>query len=366
MFRNSTNAFLVPASSALFSMGFFTISFTFPLLAEHLSYGPSFIGLLGIFIGIPFALFALFMKNKDLSVLWKVVKYATLVMLPASLFFVVVNASTLIPLILLADLAAAAFFVAAEMGIGRSSTDRLAERYSAAWGIPNLIAPLVAGYILQISNFVWVYAIALGFFVVAVLFVPRADEQEVDSISVRGAHVSLMVVMPLLFAGISAGFFYYVFIPYLRALGTQYFIIGIVGSVPAVSSALGFLALERVKSRSWTLFALTSAILLCLPLLLYITHGFIISAAVFALSGVGSAIAFSKLLAYISKSSSSSQGVFYYEGLFGVGFIVGSLLGGFLFQYYGFLAIIVVFVPSLIYVVFFAASRNSPRMSAIS
>ena len=70
---------------------------------------------------------------------------------------------------------------------------------------------------------------------------------------------------------------------------------------------------------------------------------------IFAISGIGSAIAFSKLLAYTSKSSSAAQRVFDYELFSGLGFIYGSLGGGLLFQYFGFLAAITVFVPSLVY-----------------
>lgn len=346
-------------------MGFFTISFTFPLLAEHMGYGTSFLGFLGIFIGIPFAVFALFMKRLDLSILWKIIRYATIVMLPASLFFVFVDPVTLVPLILLADLSAAAFFVAAEMGIGQSQTEKLAERYSAAWGIPNLVAPLIAGYILQISSFAWLYGISLVFFVAAVMFVPRLEKARGPPRVDLGSKLSMSYLFPLLFAGISAGFFYYVLIPYFKSLGTSYFLVGVIGSVPAITSAIGFLILERMRTKAWLMFALASALLLSLPVILLLSHGLVVTTVIFALSGIGSAIAFSKLLAYISKSSSASEGVFYYELLFGIGFIIGSLTGGFLFQFYGFVGAIMIFVPSLVYAIMLPslgrASVTSPE-----
>ena len=82
---------------------------------------------------------------------------------------------------------------------------------------------------------------------------------------------------------------------------------------------------------------------------LILNHGFTFMLVIFARSGIGSAIAFSKLLAYTSKSSSAAQGVFDYELFFGLGFIYGSLGGGWLFQYFGFLAAIIIFIPSLEY-----------------
>ncbi len=82
---------------------------------------------------------------------------------------------------------------------------------------------------------------------------------------------------------------------------------------------------------------------------LILNHGFTFMPVIFAISGISSAIAFSKLLAYTSKSSSAAQRVFDYELFSGLGFIYGSLGGGLLFQYFGFLAAITVFVPSLVY-----------------
>ncbi len=81
---------------------------------------------------------------------------------------------------------------------------------------------------------------------------------------------------------------------------------------------------------------------------LMLNHGFTFMLVIFAISGIGSAIALSKPLAYISKSSSAAHGVFDYELFFGLGFIYGSLGGGLLFQYFGFLAAIIIFVPSMV------------------
>jgi len=80
-------------------------------------------------------------------------------------------------------------------------------------------------------------------------------------------------------------------------------------------------------------------------------HSVLVIAILFAVAGIGSAVAFSKILSYISRSSSSSYGVLYYESLFGTGFISGSISGGYIFQYFHYLSALVIFSPALIYVI---------------
>lgn len=353
------NSILLPLSSALFAMGFFSLSFSFPLVAEHLQYSAGLIGLLGLFSGLPFPLVALFTIRMGSTSLLRVIRFTILIMVPASLLFLVLNNWTFIPLLICADMITAAYFVAVEMKIGRSSTKNLAERYSVAWGIPNLIAPIIAGFVLQSYGFNFLFLVASSFFIATVVFTPRIDESDHEQHEARKIRSSFLLVMPMLFGGIAAGFFFYVMIPHLRDIGISYFVIGVIGSVPPLFSALVFLVLNKVQSQSWNTYAAVSAALLAFPVVLFFNHDLLVLVLVFALTGSGSAIAFSKILAYLSKTSSSSQGVFYYETFFGIGYIAGSITGGFLFQVIGFVAVIPIFVPALIYAVFISLKRSN-------
>jgi hypothetical protein len=82
-----------------------------------------------------------------------------------------------------------------------------------------------------------------------------------------------------------------------------------------------------------------------------LTRNIYIIAALLVLSGVGASIGMSKVLAYISETSSPRIGVFYYELLFGLGFMTGSFVQSVLFQYFGSITIIAMFSLPLFYVI---------------
>jgi len=215
--------------------------------------------------------------------------------------------------------------------------------------VPNLIAPVIAGLVLQILGFVPLFVVTTIFFAATVVFLPVGGVGSRKPQIKRKSGISLALVLPMLFGGLSPGFLYYVINPYLRTLDTQYLIIGIIGSIPALFSAISFIFLSRVRSEVWYRYSIVSAFLLGVPILLFFQHSLLLIAILFAMAGIGAAVAFSKILSYISRSSSSSFGVLYYETLFGVGFIAGSLSGGYLFDYFGFASTLIIFSPALVY-----------------
>ncbi len=356
------NPWLIPIASGLFSMGFFSLSFSFPLLADRLHYSTGEIGLLGIATGTPFPIITLLMVKFDSIKIFRVLRFSILFMVPVSILFIFFASKALVPLIASADILAAAYFISAEMGIGVSDTDNLAEHYSAAWGIPNLIAPAIAGFVLQSYSFEALYIMTVAFFILTIVFIPR-HEESVRSENRRNGKASMLLVLPMLFGGMSAGFFYYVIIPYLKISGLTYIVVGIVGSIPPLVSALVFLLLGRIRSQVWIRYSIVSALLLSAPLLLFLSHQIISLSILFALTGSGSAIAFSKILSYISRTTSATKGIFYYETLFGIGFITGSISGGFLFQYIGYMSGIVIYTPALIYAISLLIASARSRSS---
>ena len=349
MDRQFNSPLLVSAVSALFSMGFFALTFSFPLYADHLHYSSGFIGFLGIFVGIPFIIFAYLLLRKTGKQLLIALRLSILLMVPVSLMFLFISNYLFILLVVLADILGALFYVSVELGIGSTDADNLAERYSTAWGIPNLVAPLIAGLVLQFSGFVPLFIVTIIFFAAAVAFLPVGGIGARKEENLRKSGISLALVLPMLFGGLSPGFLFYVIIPYLRILQTPYVIIGVIGSIPAFFSAVSFIVLSRTKSEEWHKYSIISALLLGVPLLVFAFHSIVMIAILFAFAGIGAAVAFSKILSYISRSSSSSYGVLYYESLFGIGFIAGSISGGYIFEYFGFLSALIIFSPALIY-----------------
>jgi hypothetical protein len=359
--RQFNSPLLLSAVSALFSMGFFALTFSFPLYADHLHYSSGFIGFLGIFVGIPFIVFAYLLLKKTSKQLLAALRLSIILMVPVSLLFLLVSEYLFVLLVVSADVLGALFYVSVELGIGSTDADNLAERYSTAWGIPNLVAPLIAGLILQLSGFVPLFAVTIIFFAATVAFLPIGGIGARNPEIRRKSGISLTIVLPMLFGGLSPGFLFYVIVPYLRVLQTPYLIIGVIGSIPAFFSAVSFIVLSRVKSEEWHKFSIISALLLGVPILVFAFHSVVMIAVLFAFAGIGAAVAFSKILSYISRSSSSSFGVLYYESLFGIGFIAGSISGGYIFEYFGYLSALIIFSPALIYVVAMISIVKSGR-----
>ena len=349
MDRRFSDPVIVSLSSAFFSMGFFALTFSFPLFADKLHYSAGFIGFLGIFAGIPFPVFAYLMTKFGGKALLSSLKVSMIAMIPVATVFILFSENLFIPLVIVADLAGAAFYVSMELGIGNINSSNLAERYSAAWGIPNLISPAIAGVVLEDLGYRYLFFVSLIFFLVSIIFIPMRGLEIRHHSDSQKTRFSIYLIMPMLFGGLSAGFFFYVMIPYLRLIGLPYIVIGIVGAVPPFFSAAAFIVLNRIRSENWKSYATASALLLSTPLALYFSQSILTVGIVFAMGGFGSAIAFSKVLSYISRGSSPSAGVFYYETLFGIGFILGSLFGGLIFNYFKFVAVIAIFLPSLIY-----------------
>jgi hypothetical protein len=87
---------------------------------------------------------------------------------------------------------------------------------------------------------------------------------------------------------------------------------------------------------------------------------------VLAIGGVGVSVGFSKILAYLSETSSPGTGVFYYESLFGIGFIMGSLAGSALYSYFAMTGVLILFAAPLMYLFLklsksFFDNRNKSR-----
>jgi MFS family permease len=342
--------FNLMALSTFFSVGWFSISFVFPLLALRYNYTYSDIGLLGIFFSVPFIIISyLYTKFSVLGFRNRIVmSVAGLSVL--SLLFFVHDSYVFIILVCITDILQAVFWITVEISLGYSDDPVVSEKYSTAWGIPNLIVPLVAGVVLEYLGFRPIFIIASVSFILGLLFIPEEKKfaRKKDS-----GMPKLIMVLPMLFAGVFSGFFYYVMIPYLRVSGLQYIEIGIASFVPPMILAFGFAIMSTKPLKNITRTVILSSLLLATPLflLIYNVDWFIVGIA--AVASVGSSLAFGRVLSYTSGTSSPEMGIFYYEGLFAVGFIIGSVVGGFLFEMAAFYSVVFVFSLPLFYSAWF-------------
>ena len=333
-------------SSFFFSVGWFSVAFSMPLLGVRYGFSSTQIGALGFLMAFPFILFSYLMRNSRSDKFLKILRYVPLVITACSLVFIISSPVFYVIGVAIADLMQGLYWIVIEIYLGFVDIKKGAEKYSFSWGVPNFAIPLIMGFVIMDFGFRALFIISAISCIVAFVTTPAVHFPRVQ---VENRKLQFMQIIPVMFVGVSAGFLYYVVIPYLKVSGLAYNYIGILASIPALVMATGFLFLITMKEVGIRKVAMISSILLSFPLLFVVFHSALDIAIISVVTGIGSSIAFSKILSYITGSSSPSYGVFYFESLFGAGFIVGSLIGGFLFGVFGFYACALLFVLPIMY-----------------
>ncbi len=344
---SSKNAsFSLFISTLSFGSGWFSLSFAIPLLAQNIGYSYVVIGILGFLASLPFPVVAfIYLKSG-----YRMLRYGTIIPLVSltalSLLFYFYYRSYFIPLTIIASLIQAPWWIATEISLGTFSGTRNAEKYSAGWGIPNALAPILMGVILQISGYEIVFLVSMVAFIVGALTSPRPG-----ILSMKNAEkpVKRIYLLSLFFAGIFSGFIYFVMEPVLRAHGFNYLIIGGVISLYGVVAAIGYIILNYSRDLNISTYSALSALLIVPTALIGVFLNIYTIVIVVILAGLGVSISMSKVLSYIAGSSDLKRGVFYYETFFGTGFMAGSLLQDVLYQYIGKVTILIMFIAPLAY-----------------
>lgn len=342
-----SNSFRLLASSILFSVGLFSLIFSFPLLATSYNYSYSFIGFLGVVLAIPFIVIAAIYTRLDFKYLRPGTVFSYVGSIVIAILLIFRNQYTFIYIYIVASLVQAFWWITSEISLSLVQGEGNAEKYSAGWGVPNAIVPMVAGVIVQYLSFTVLFLISATSFALGLLFIPKYDFKPVR---VRFSNVKLRYMASLLFAGISMGFIFFVIVPVLRYYEISYSVIGVIVGIFGASSAVGYILLNFMKDRSIRFYSILSSVLVFPTFIFGLNHDIILVSMLMVSMGLGTAVAMSKILAYVTVSSSVRLGVFYYEAVFGVGTMIGSFGGGLLFQYFGGMAIVVLFTLPIVYI----------------
>lgn len=342
-------------STFLFGMGWFIISFTFPLEAEHYNLGHMVTGLLGLAVSVPFPLVAyLYLKRGDRH-LFKLLLFAQILIALFSFIFLVHSRVLFVILVIITGSLQGFYWVSLEVSMGSVPGKRTAEKYSVAWGIPSFISPVIAGYLLQYISFNTMVILSA---IILAAAIPLVQKYRIGEVPAGSGDLDAYNIVPLIFAGIVLGFFSYSLIPMLRISGFEYYVLGIYGSVLGGSMALGFLAFSVLKADNIRTLNLLSAVLMATPIMIAFSRNVYLLGTVTALSGFGVAVAFSKVLAYIFRTADPVRGTYYYELFLAIGYGSGSTLGGVLAAYLGYNSLLVVFLFPFVYLAYLLRNKD--------
>ncbi len=333
-------------SSFFFSAGWFSLAFSIPLLGVRYGFNSSEIGSLGVLLASPFIMFSYLLRHSTSDRMLGALRYPPIVMALTSLLLIPLSTLLFLLAIAITNVMQGLYWITIEIYLGSADLDRGAEKYSVSWGIPNFMMPLIMGFVILYLGFTAVFIFAAIACFLSFLISPTVHFGRIIE---RPNRLDLRYISPIFFVGLSSGFIYYVLVPYLKEIGIPYGDIGMVAAIPGLILALGFILLVRFSPKSGKRVVVFTSILLSAPILLVAANDIIAIALVSVLVGIGSSIGFSKILSYITLSSDQSYGVFYFESLFGGGFIAGSLVGGILYGLIGFLSCLAIFLFPLAY-----------------
>ncbi|GGM77888.1 hypothetical protein GCM10007108_15080 [Thermogymnomonas acidicola] len=335
-------------SSLFFGIGWFALSFTFPLQAVRFGFNYSFTGLVGLIGSLPFVIAAtIYLRSTDRMIATGI-RAPPLILFTLSIVFQFLDRANFIPLVVVSSVAQAFWWVSIEVSLGSMEASGSAEKYSAAWGVPNAAVPLVAGYIIQYTGFRYMYLAGTAAFLVSFLTLPRPAHVPPGR---SKSNPKARYIVPLAFAGLASGFLYYVFVPYLRLSHFSYGTIGLLVGIYGISSATGYVALVFVRGSSERAYAALSSALVSSVSVLFATRDVFAILLALIITGFGASFAMSKILAYISERTTPRLGVFYYETFFGIGFVTGAFGMGSMLQFAGILPVVLSLLSPLIYVV---------------
>lgn len=347
------------SSSFLFGMGWFTVSFAFPLEADAYHLGNVVTGLLGLGVSLPFPVIAyIYLKAGD-HFLFPLMLFSQIAIAALSFVFLANSWFIFIALVTVTGFFQGVYWVSMEVSIGSVQGERSAERYSAAWGIPSFISPVIAGFMLTYLDFNSLVIISGMILAGSVPFIQRYRIVVQRHFRDR---LEIYHVIPLFFAGLVIGYFSYALVPMLRISGLGYATLGILGSILGASMALGFFVFSVLNSDNIRKLNLLSAALMASPIVIAFSRNSILLGGVAALAGFGVAVAFSKVLSYIFRTSDPVRGTFYYELFIAVGYGSGSTLGGILAAFYGYNSALIIFVLPLIYL-WYLLRNKGPRLN---
>ncbi len=333
-------------SSLAFASGWMSLSFTFPLLARNLGFSYSVIGLIGMSGAVPFIAVSYLFRHSTTRVLRIGTALSLTALVSLSIAMVFGYERYFLPIALLASLFQAPWWISNEIALGGMEGSNNAEKYSIGWGLPNAAAPLVMGAVIGAFGFRYVFFFAAAAFTLSIYFTQKLNvvlEQR------QHGRTELKYVTSLFFSGLFSGFEYYVLEPLMRSLGYAYYLIGFIVGIYGVMVAIGFIVLNYSKELEPWHYSVISASLVFPTIILAFENSALIIIGVSLASGLGVSVSMSKILSYIAKTSDTRTGVYYYESMFGLGFIIGSLGEGTLLQIMGNFTIFFLFLWSGVY-----------------
>ncbi|MEM0157914.1 MAG: MFS transporter [Thermoplasmataceae archaeon] len=346
-------------TSFAFSFAWFSASFSFPLLAIKLGYSYIIVGFLGFLGALSFPVVSLLYLRARIRAIRLGIILPIVALFALLVALYLIGFSLFLVIAIFAAIVQAFWWISMEISLPLLDAEKGPERYSAGWGIPNAVAPLIAGYLIEYYGFHLLFLLSALVFIASLLFIPRISR--VDQLNFQGK-ISILYAASIFFAGLFSGFIYFVLEPILKVSGVSYSEVGLIVSIYGIMAAAGYIILNYTRDYSIRTFSILSSILIFPTFILGFSLSFPFLMISVILSGFGVSIAMTKVLSYLTAKTSPRKAIFVYETTFGAGFMAGSLGISVLVQSTGMISAGMIFILPLIYAIFLLF-RGSERTS---
>jgi len=345
------------------------VGIAIPIYANMLGASPLLIGLIGsagglIYSFMPFVSGVLCDKiGRKFFISLSLLSYGA----SCLLYSLVQEPSMFIPIKILEWISVAAFWPAVESLIADSASERLEDtlkKFNISWGSAMVIGPLLGGALISELSirtpFVFSMFVAFLFGVLSILTV-REPKRILDmdkrsegsrEISDRddGSIITALATI-FLFSSIG-GILMSLFPSYATDLGISAFEIGIITFAFGATRAITFYQATRIEAwmKKTGMFLAGSLSLGLASLITFYSSSTLLFLMCFLIFGFGAGISYAASITFVLKWRKSSRGYAagVFESLIGVGYFLGPLIGGFLYEFAGNAPYIYSFFLSLI------------------
>ncbi|UCE16579.1 MAG: MFS transporter [Candidatus Bathyarchaeota archaeon] len=323
-----------------------------PILALEMKASPFLIGLIGASTGGPYAIMTFFFGSaSDRFSRKRLLTTATLVQAFAMILcFISQNPYQLILARFVFAIGAALYWPLAEAYTGdlagAGQLNQALTGYNVSWSLATIVGPQIGGLLITWFLTRTPLLVALILFVFAgMLFLPKTAVKSARSHSTHHLNQNEERVLnnpkisPLIYAFLYAftgALLNALFPAYATQLNISADLIGLMFLLSGLAQTITILLSSRLLSKLGTeKLLLLSALFLCISLtIISFTLAIPIFMVGFLILGFGQGMAYSTAILLVLKRSSSRRGkaAGMFEGILGVGFFAGPLVGGVLYQ----------------------------------
>ncbi len=349
--KSLTSSFLL-VSAFLMQMLTGVVGITVPIYAAELGTSPMLLGFIGATGGLIYSFMPIVSGILSDRFGRKTFVFTSTFLYGLSCIFysMVENPYMFIPIKALEWVSVALFWPSVEVLLTETSEVNVEEtlrRFNLSWGSATIIGPMIGGLLISTIGIKTPFAVSSAISITLALLAVRIVKEQLRGKPVEKREISTSsgnrsvsivgaVVAVLLFSTIG-GIIFNIFPAYAVGLGIPAYTVGLIMLINGLFRLIAFLETYKIEAKfgRYFMFLTGSLIMALASALTAIGSTALVFSISFAFFGFGSGVLYASSIATLLKDWGSRKGCAsgLFESLIGVGYFLGSLIGGFVSEY---------------------------------